>query len=471
MALLINCYIFFGQITSKDVFTTFTGKTRYMIGKYIKIITFLGLIIILVLQSVWLANTYQLLEHQLYKTGNRLFPKAVLNETIERLSEISGVDTTLNLSSNMNYDENLNDQRLKEHIISFLNHYADSLYQSQTSLPLLDSIFKSSLEEEGYKAELYCIKVDSLGNSLETDNESHPNGFFRTVKTSAVSLNWERTEYVQAVIVNPYIIVFRKMSFLLIATAFLLCFVVWCIVYQVRIIIRQNKIALIRQDFTYAMIHDMKTPINTITMASHALESGLMDNKPELKKQYFSIINEESSHLLNLSEKILTIAKLEQSRLKFTSEEVDLSVLFEELVMKYNVKTDKNVTFLQDCPQPLSIATDKEYLKEVISNLIDNSLKYSNKDVTIKLSTELQSNSVVIKVWDNGWGIPLKEQKHIFDKFHRGGLEYRKDRKVAGFGLGLNYVYKVVTAMNGNVSLNSVEGKYSEFVITLPIKK
>lgn len=84
------------------------------------------------------------------------------------------------------------------------------------------------------------------------------------------------------------------MGISLIATVFLIVLVVVCLLYQVKIILRQNKIARLRQDFTYAMIHDMKTPINTITMAGHTLESGALDNKPELKRQYFSILNEES---------------------------------------------------------------------------------------------------------------------------------------------------------------------------------
>lgn len=94
------------------------------------------------------------------------------------------------------------------------------------------------------------------------------------------------------------------MGISLIATVFLIVLVVVCLLYQVKIILRQNKIARLRQDFTYAMIHDMKTPINTITMAGHTLESGVLDNKPELKRQYFSILNEESGHLLQLSERI-----------------------------------------------------------------------------------------------------------------------------------------------------------------------
>ena len=125
-----------------------------MNGKYIKIITFLGLLVIVIIQSVWLVKTYQLIELQLTQSGNRIFPKSVLNEVLERLSIITesyGEDKTLNLSTNMDYNENISDKTLKEHLISFLNNYADSLYQSHVSLQLLDSIFKADMKEEGYK--------------------------------------------------------------------------------------------------------------------------------------------------------------------------------------------------------------------------------------------------------------------------------------------------------------------------------
>ena len=217
------------------------------------------------------------------------------------------------------------------------------------------------------------------------------------------------------------------------------------------------------------MIHDMKTPITTISMTGHTLESGLLDRNHELKKQYFAILHEESAHLLGLSEKILTIAKLEQSRLKLAQEPVSLPALFDELTQKYRVQTDKEVTLETHCPDSLLVTADAEYLKEALGNLIDNSLKYSDERVTIRLSAEEQNRHVLIRVWDNGWGIPLKQQKHIFEKFDRGGLEYKKEKKVSGFGLGLNFVHKVITAMSGSVSVNSIEGKFSEFTLTLPV--
>lgn len=443
-----------------------------MTGKYIKILTALGLVAIVAIQSLWLMNTYRLIEVQVEQASNRLFPEVVIKEAIERLRVFKdkNEDVDVEAVQVFNWEESSNNEAMLDFITTTLNHYADSAYHSSVSLPLLDSLFTEALEKENYHAELVCQVVDSLGNILQEEVPAQTQPSFHTIQTKPVFINNEHTQAVQAMIVNPYWIAFQKMGMMLVATVLLILFVAGCIVYQVKIIIRQNKIARLRQDFTYAMIHDMKTPISTISMAGHTLESGILDDKPALRKQYFAILNEESAHLLSLSEKILTIAKLEQSRLKLVMGEVDLPKLFDELVKKFEVKAEKPVQFEVDCPASLPLfLADEEYLKEAICNLIDNSLKYSHEAVRIRLSAEPGKDVIYIKVWDNGWGIPLKQQKRIFEKFERGGLEYKKDKKVSGFGLGLNYVYRVITAMNGKVELNSVEGAYSEFTISLPL--
>ena len=443
-----------------------------MPGKNIKIVTFLSLIVIVAIQGSWLVHTYRMIEAELLQVSNRLFPQAVVDEAktrLDRLSDAKDEDITLSFSTNFDYEREI-DQTLFDYLAVLTNHYADSVYHSSISLPLADSIFTAYLAQEGYQAQLKCQLVDSLGQPLSSDDAPVWRHSLKTLQTAPVYLDKEHSRAVQATILNPYWIAFRQMSVLLVATALLLIFVAGCIVYQVRIIIRQNRIARLREDFTYAMIHDMKTPITTISMTGHTLESGLLDQNPELKKQYFAILNEESAHLLALSEKILTIAKLEQSRLKMTQETVRLTPLFDELAQKYQVKTEKKATFESHCPDSLTVTADAEYLKEALSNLIDNSLKYSDEHVTIRLSAEEQNHEVLIRVWDDGWGIPLKQQKHIFEKFNRGGLEYKKEKKVSGFGLGLNFVYKVITAMGGSVSVNSIEGKFSEFTLTLPMQ-
>ena len=430
-----------------------------MNGKYIKILTALGLVAIVAIQSLWLVNTYRLIEEGLTRTANRLFPKAVIDEAIERLKglgqEQEEDDDSINAVHSFNWEESSDEKAMLDFITTALHQYADSVYHSSVSLPLLDSVLTEALGKENIHAELVCQMIDSTGNVLREEEREKMKPSSRTIMTQPVFINEAHTEAVRAIIVNPYWIAFRQMGAMLVATVLLILFVAACIVYQVRIIIKQNKIARIRQDFTYAMIHDMKTPISTISMAGHTLESGLLDSKPELRKRYFTILNEESAHLLSLSEKILTIAKLEQSR----------------LVKKFEVKTEKKATFEIDCPSLPPFLADEEYLKEAISNLIDNSLKYSGDTVRIRLSAKVEDGFIRISVRDNGWGIPLKRRKRIFEKFDRGGLEYKKDKKVSGFGLGLNYVYRVITAMGGKVELDSVEGAYSEFILSLPIEE
>lgn len=443
-----------------------------MSGKYLRIFTALGLLAVIAVQGLWLMNTYRIIQGQVRQSAARKFPQAVVDEVILRIDSLNALQDnhySLEARADMKNDS-LDAQAIVRFLAVFLNHYCDSVYHESVSLPKLDSLFAAALAEEGYHAEVVSRKVDAAGRILQGSGAEAGGILSPTIRTPRVYLDRGRTEAVEAVIVNPYGVIFRQMAMLLLATVVLILFVACCIVYQVRIILRQSRIARIRQDFTYAMIHDMKTPIGTIQMASRALESGKLDALPDLKKRYFAILNEETEHLQNLSEKILTIAKLEQSRLKLGRNPVLVKPILEELGTKYKLKAPKAVEFVVDCPDELSVPADADYLKEALNNLIDNSLKYSDEKVTIRLSAGEKAGEVYIKVWDNGWGIPLKEQKRIFEKFQRGSLSLKKAGKVPGFGLGLNYVSRVVSAMGGTVSVDSVEGQYSEFILKLPLK-
>lgn len=110
--------------------------------------------------------------------------------------------------------------------------------------------------------------------------------------------------------------IFRRMTLLLLATVLIMVLVIVCIIYQIRIIVRQDKIAKLREDFSYAMIHDMKTPLSSILMGTQILETGKLDTQPEKKARYFRILKEEGEHLLSLTNKVLTLSKLENHQLK-----------------------------------------------------------------------------------------------------------------------------------------------------------
>lgn len=259
------------------------------------------------------------------------------------------------------------------------------------------------------------------------------------------------------------------MGLLLAGTFIIMLLVIVCIGHQVRFISRFEKIFQIREDFSYAMIHDMKTPLTTIIMALKFLRSGKLDDKPEIKDRYFSIAETESDHLLTLTNKVLTISKLENHKLEMNKTTVDLVPMLDKLTEKFKTKSQKPVEFTLDF-QSKSAYADSEYLEEVISNLIDNSIKYSKDSVQINITAEESDRYTALKIRDNGLGIAEKDIHLIFQKFERTSAVKRNRRNgVSGFGLGLSFVDQVVKAHHGKTFVTSIEGEFTEFIIYLPL--
>ena len=258
------------------------------------------------------------------------------------------------------------------------------------------------------------------------------------------------------------------MGTILLSTIIIMFSVFGCIVYQMRIISRLNKIFQIREDFSYALIHDMKTPISTIFMTLNFLHTGRLDDKPEKKEKYFQIAEGEADHLLTLTNKVLTISKLEQHKLEMHKEELELEPVIDDLINKFTAKAEKPVHFIKDL-QAEVIHADEEFFGEVLSNLIDNAIKYSKESVEITISSTNNEPNTILKVHDNGLGISDEDQRVIFNKYERAAAGRQKRKKgSSGFGLGLNFVQQVVEAHEGKIFVNSIEGEFTEFVIYLP---
>lgn len=277
------------------------------------------------------------------------------------------------------------------------------------------------------------------------------------------------TQGVQAHILNPRAGSVGKLLYFFFGTTIALAILLLCIRKQINIIKQQDEIAHMREDFSYAMIHDMKTPLSSILMGARILRSGKLDMKPEKKEKYFDILEEEAQHLLALTNKVLTISKLEHGQLLLEKSHIPIRPMLEELTQLFTAKTNKPVTFRLNIKAE-DIFADEEYLKEAVSNLVDNAIKYSGDSVDIQITSCLYNQFTQIKVKDNGIGISLSAQNHIFDKFERASINRSNTADgITGFGLGLNYVMNVTRSHGGYVSVESQEGKYSEFILSLPI--
>lgn len=428
---------------------------------HVKIIAIAGLISVLLLQMAWLNNTYSIIKKNVVDEGNRLFEKAVADAASLNFNKLPKGTQVFGAPRN---SKNKHLPESTYLIESFLE------YNLETKISQIDSIFKVLLNQKNIDANLYINRILTKDNSIVETTRTSSTTVLGVIKTQTIPFRLDESQSVQAIIINPYWTIFKRMGLLMIATAIMMIMVITCIIYQIKIIIRQDKIAKIREDFSYAMIHDMKTPLSSILACTSLLHSGKMDNLPELKEKYFCIVEDEGGHLLNLANKVLTLSKLENHKLEMSRTVFPLEPMVVDLIEKFTAKTAKPVHFTTHL-QAKEVCADEEYLKEAISNLIDNAIKYSEELVEIDISSLSNATHTLIKVHDNGIGISEKDRKHIFEKFERASA-FKRSRlgKVAGFGLGLNYVYQVMDAHEGSVTVNSVEKEFSEFILYIPIK-
>lgn len=244
--------------------------------------------------------------------------------------------------------------------------------------------------------------------------------------------------------------------------------IILSIIDQINNIDEQERIRLLREDFSYAMVHDMKSPLTSIIMGTRYLHSGVLEKKPEIKEKYFTIVEDEAQHLLALINRLLTISKLEHGKLTIRKTEVDLEEMIADVADKYEAKSSKPIHITTDIACSTALA-DEEYLKEAISNMVDNATKYSKDEINIKISTSEDDHHIYIKVYDEGIGIAKSELKTIFNRYERAAEHEKNPQKTrGGFGIGLNYVLQVIQAHGGKISVKSEKGKYSEFTISLP---
>ena len=420
----------------------------YMIKtKYLKIITAISLTSILALQLMWLCNTYILIRNNISEEINQILYTGMEDEAITRLNK---TPKGTNIKGEAATDS-----------IPEITYLEEGLYNLgyYISIEDVDSIASTLLLEHKISSDFILNLINPKTGKVLQQSKKGNFCLWNAIHSKEIPIRTDLSQTVQMILVNPHWSIFARMGILLLSTAVMVVFAFIGLFYQIKIIITERKIARLKEDFSYAMIHDMKTPISSAIMCTSRLHSGKLDDKPEIKNHYFTIVENELEHLLALSNKVLTLAKLEQHKLEMNKKEVPLSPMIEDLIEKFTIKTEKTIHFTTDLKTE-KVYADEEFLKEAISNLIDNAIKYSKESVKINIS---------INIYDNGIGIPQKDQKKIFEKFERASaIKQTRKGGPSGFGLGLNYVYQVMEAHEGRVYINSIEGEFSEFSLLIP---
>lgn len=263
--------------------------------------------------------------------------------------------------------------------------------------------------------------------------------------------------------------VWTSLKWLIIGAAIFMIIIIAAFYVTVRSLINQKKLSEIKSDFINNMTHEFKTPLATISLAVDALKNDKVINNPEKREYFRSIIKEENVRMNKHVETILQAAFMERQELKLKLTKLHLHEMLQKVLENYELQLQsKNgkVETLLNAKNDL-IEVDEVHFANLLSNLIDNAIKYSNDNILIKISTHSTNKQLLIRIEDNGIGMSKETVKRIFEKFYRahtGNLH-----NVKGFGLGMSYVKTVIDAHKGKMRVESTLGKGSIFTIEIPL--
>ena len=288
--------------------------------------------------------------------------------------------------------------------------------------------------------------------------------------TQKIGVNADDSIGIQGFIVSPEKTVFREMGTLLFASLLLLVITTACYTYLIRTILRQKTIAQIKNDFVNNMTHELKTPITITYSAIDALQTFNFVEQKDTREEYFTLCRQQLKHLSGLVEKILSMAVDERKNFRLQKETFQLRPLMDSLIRQFMLKANKEVRFHLDMqPEEITIYADKLHFTNMISNLLDNAIKYSGTSVDIDIRARESEEWLQLSVTDNGIGIPQAQQLRVFERFYRVSKGNIHD--VKGFGLGLSYVKDIVERHGGSITLQSKERQGSTFTLLIPIQK
>lgn len=340
-----------------------------------------------------------------------------------------------------------------------------SRYTTEKVKPFSESAFTAILTENNI--EVTNIKKTILETSQWVSTYKQSAQMFPPKMDITYPYNPLQKKAVAVSVIIPLNPLIYQMGWQLLGTTLLLFLLVFCFVYQIKTIMKQRKIDELRKSFVNTMIHELKRPVQTLKMCISFLSDKTMRNNQQAMDE---VVQDAMFELDNLSaylSKVRDMTRADYENTPLNIRTFDIKETIEKLVRLQNKPANKEVIINTEYQMNDSLMTaDPVHIANIISNLIENAIKYSGKKVSIKIYCKEENHSLILKVEDNGIGIPLVEQSKVFDKFYRGSN--LPDRSIPGIGLGLSYVKLLTEAHQGTISIKSQPNNGTSFTLTIP---
>ena len=257
-----------------------------------------------------------------------------------------------------------------------------------------------------------------------------------------------------------------RMGGQLLGSLLLILLLAFCLLFQIKTILRQRRIDEMRKNFVNTMIHELKRPVQTLKTCVAFLSHRELCADPQAMEE---VIHDSRAGLDNLSaylQKLRDMTRADDGQAQLTVTTFHLREAVDKLVLLQQSATDKQTNFEVRIDPSLTVRADRLHFSNIISNLLENAVKYSGNVVHIVIEAAVTDARLTLSVADNGIGIPLAEQARVFDKFYRSAS--LPDPAVPGIGLGLSYVKLLTEAHRGTVTLRSRPGQGTTVTVCIP---
>lgn len=329
----------------------------------------------------------------------------------------------------------------------------DSL-QDSLRLPEITMSYKKTLADEKLSVPFTILRSDTIAKADEPGLSDVTVGF-----AHPISYHLELGNTL------PYLL--KKLTLPILFSIFLVGVTILSFVVLYRNLLRQQRLAEIKNEFISNITHELKTPISTVGVAIEALKNFNAIQDPQKTKEYLDISSNELQRLGLLVDKVLKLSMFEKKEIELKYETVNLKDVVDEVVTSMRLQIEKyhaRVSVVQD--GDVILQADRLHLLSVVFNLLDNALKYSKGEPSVKIELKGSNNQVQLNIIDNGIGISQEYKDKIFEKFFR--VPTGDTHNAKGYGLGLSYVAHVVKKHGGRISVESQPGIGTGFMITLP---
>lgn len=227
------------------------------------------------------------------------------------------------------------------------------------------------------------------------------------------------------------------------------------------------KLEKMRTEFVSNVTHELKTPLTSIRGFVETLRAGAINDK-EVAEQFLDIIDIEADRLSTLINDILQLSEIESMKEDVNLNDYHLRTLFLDILpVLEKAAEQKNVIIHENIDDTIYVRVNPNRIKQLLMNLVDNAIKYNKDNGQIWVDAYRENETLILKVKDNGIGIPTEHHKRIFERFYR--VDKGRSRNLGGTGLGLSIIKHIVNLYNGNIKMTSNPGEGTEFIISMPL--